>query len=186
MAVRIKLAGGLCVIGAVAMFASLLMPWYGPANAADYLTIFGSSQAVDFFSGRHSPDGWQALSAIDIYLAGLSAATLLTSALTLRRSARATSFALTGVGALVAVGLIVYRLVEPAAPFNVPSIVLGARNDIIRVDFLVDPRFGIFVALGGAISILVGSTALVYGTAWPRGSSTQSQQFAVEDHRVAK
>jgi hypothetical protein len=173
MPVLIKLATGLCALGALVLLASLFMPWYGPGEAVDYLTLFGSSQAVDFFSGRYKPDGWQALSVIDIYLAALSVLTILVSILAQRRGVRR-AFALTAAGALVAVGLIVYRLVEPVVPFDVPSILLGTDQSPFRIDFLIDPRVGVYVALGGAVSILVGSTALFYGSESPIKSNRRT------------
>src|ERR671925_130748 len=118
MAMRNKLVSGLCALCACALLGSLFVPWYGPVKEADYLTIFGSSEAVDFLTGRLNPEGWQALSVIDIYLAALSGTTLLLCTLGLRRNVRA-AFAVMASAALVAVGLIVYRLVDPAVPFDV-------------------------------------------------------------------
>lgn len=139
-------------LGAVGLVASLFMPWYGPPSA-DYLTIFGNS-AVDWFLGKRNPDGWQALSVIDIYLAAVAAVTVLICALSSRRAGRMLALA-TAVGGLVGVGLIVYRLIEPVVPFDEP--IYGPGGKPTPGSSFVDPRIGIFVALGSALAVLVGS-----------------------------
>src|SRR5688500_16927225 len=78
----------------------------------------GTPQLTGFL-GKWNPDGWQALSVIDIYLAALSAFAAFTCAITLRRARRTLTGATAG-AALVGVGLIVYRLVEPVVPFDEP------------------------------------------------------------------
>jgi hypothetical protein len=140
-------------LGAVGLFASLFMPWYGPPST-DYLTIFGDRTAFDWFLGKHNPDGWQALAVIDIYLAGLAAVAVLMWAFCVRRAARTVAGA-TAIAAAVGVGLIVYRLKERAAPFNEP--IYGPAGKPTSVSSWVEPRIGIYVALGGAAAILVGS-----------------------------
>src|SRR3954451_23858288 len=105
----------IAALGALGLFAAMFMPWYGPPSAG-YLTILGD-RAVDWFSGRHNLDGWQALSVIDIYLFALAGAAVFVSAAGVRRVGR-TAVAMTAVAAAVGVGLVVYRLAEPVVPFH--------------------------------------------------------------------
>jgi hypothetical protein len=71
---RHKLGLGICALDAGFLLGSLFMPWYGPDRRSGYFTFFGGPpEALDFFSGRWNPDGWQVLSVIDIYLAALAA-----------------------------------------------------------------------------------------------------------------
>jgi hypothetical protein len=107
--------------------------------------------------GKHNPDGWQALSVIDIYLASLAAVAVLMSVSGVRRGGRAVTIG-TAVAAAVGVGLIVHRLIGPAAPFNEP--IYGPTGKPTSVSQWVEPRIGIYVALGGAAAILVGSILL--------------------------
>jgi hypothetical protein len=143
-------------LGALGLFGSLFMPWYGPPSAG-YLTIFGD-RAVDWFSDRHNLDGWQALSVIDIYLFALAAVAVFISAAGLRRVGR-TAVAMTAVAAAIGVGLVVYRLAEPVVPFHEP-IIYGPTGKPAPADSWVDPRIGIYVALTSATAILVGSILL--------------------------
>jgi hypothetical protein len=147
----------LAAFGAVGLLASLFMPWYGPPSA-DYLTIFGNA-AVDWFSGKRNPDGWQALSVIDIYLAALAAVAVVTCAFSHGRAMQLLTVATTAAAA-VGVGLIVYRLIEPFAPFHEP--IYGPSGKPLSVNSFVDPRIGIFVALASAVAIFAGSILISF------------------------
>lgn len=74
LSMRHKLGLGICALDAGFLLGSLFMPWYGPDRRSGYFTFFGGPpEALDFFSGRWNPDGWQVLSVIDIYLTALAA-----------------------------------------------------------------------------------------------------------------
>jgi len=152
----------IAAIGAVGLLASLFMRWYGPPST-DYLTLFGDRAVLDWFLGKRNLDGWQALSVIDIYLAALAAVVVVMCVLGVRRAGRTLAL-LTPVAALVGVGLVVYRLIEPVVPFNEP--IYGPGGKPTPASSWVNPRIGIYVALASAVAILVGSV-LVNLRYWP-------------------
>jgi hypothetical protein len=142
----------LAALGAIWLLASLFMPWYRPEiGGLDHPNFYG----LIFVFGESPGNGWQTLSFIDIYLAVLAAVTIAACVLS-ARGFRKNLFVVTGMVALVGVGLIVYRLIEPAV-----QIEEGAYfNRLITGEtptFSMQPKVGIFVALASAIAILLGS-----------------------------
>jgi hypothetical protein len=151
----------LAALGAIWLLASLFMPWYRPAVSGSLRS--GSSYYLIFWSGKGSGDGWQTLSVIDIYLAVVAAATLIACVLSVRELPRR-RFGAIGVAALIALGLIIYRWIDPAVHVHDEALKrLGPPG--VGPSISIQPRIGIFIALASALAILVGS-AVAYFRSW--------------------
>lgn len=149
-------------LAAIWLLASLFMPWYGlELNRSFYRH---NSFVLIFFTGKNPVDGWQTLSALDIYLAVVGGARALGLRQKLARTGR-TLFGATSITGLVAVGMITYRLIEPALQVDDSSL-NGFGGSGQAPNISVQPRIGIVVALASAMTILIGSILVSFGS-WP-------------------
>jgi hypothetical protein len=149
-----RIARVVMALGAMWLFASLFMPWYRPEVGGRFSHTTHQSFVVLFWQGQIG-NGWETLSVIDIYLTAVAVLALLTCGLSWHR-ARSRLFAATGIAALVGLGLIIYRLIEPAIQIKYAGPTLpGAFNP--TTDISIQPRAGIFIALVSAVAVVAGS-----------------------------
>jgi hypothetical protein len=151
-------------LGAIWLFASLFMPWYR-LDVSGLHSVSSGGYFLFFQVGKL--DAWQTLSFIDIYLVLVAVVALVTCGISLfRQSTRL--FFVTGLAALVGVGLIIYRWIDPAIQSPTLS---GASGTVPSVS--IEPRIGIFAALASAVAIALGSALVGRASDWFESSRTK-------------
>jgi hypothetical protein len=118
-------------LGGILLLVSLFLPWYGEQQAPQNLTV----------SGGFDPSAWQAFTVIDIVLALLALVAIAVPIVSALSEGPAKPVAIEVIGSAfgwVAVVLVLWRIVDAPADG-------------------LDPRFGIWLGLAGAVIAWVGS-----------------------------